>query len=259
MYTDDVARKSREREFQNSYYKADKKRAGRQFRKVVSSVTDSAYRLYLASLLPKCRDHRVLEIGSGAGEKAMIMAEHGARVTGIDISDEKIVAASQLGAYRGSSAEFKVMDAESLDFGENAFDVVCGEGVLHHLDLQKVIPEICRVLKPDGAAFFTEPLAANPVLKAFRWLTPKMRSPDEHPLTSKDLEFIRSSFESANFRFFNMVTPLALIFYPLHLHRAVARSLNRLESFTFHRVPRLELLAWSVLLCLERPQKTKAS
>jgi len=50
------------------------------------------------------------------------------------------------------------MNAEELKFADDYFDIVCGGAILHHLDLNKALSEIARVLKPDGKAIFVEPL-----------------------------------------------------------------------------------------------------
>ncbi|MGQ9464975.1 MAG: class I SAM-dependent methyltransferase, partial [bacterium] len=54
--------------------------------------------------------------------------------------------------------DFNIMDAENLAYKSKAFDLVYGIGILHHLNLNKVIPEIRRVLKPGGKAIFREPM-----------------------------------------------------------------------------------------------------
>ena len=79
------------------------------------------------------------------------------------------------------------MDAHDLQFDEGTFDLVIGNGILHHLDLDVSTNEILRVLKPNGRAVFLEPLSANPLLMVFRWLTPKARTEDESPLSRNEL------------------------------------------------------------------------
>ncbi|MHC4789445.1 MAG: methyltransferase domain-containing protein, partial [Planctomycetota bacterium] len=62
-----------------------------------------------------------------------------------------------------------------------------GSSVLHHLDLARVLPELCRVLKPGGRFAFAEPNALNPVLLAGHWLGIghgcRQASPDERPFS----------------------------------------------------------------------------
>ena len=86
---------------------------------------------------------------AGTGGHAFYLAKEGAKVWGIDISEEgtKLAAerASKLGVAERTS--FQVMDAEALKFPDSSFDIVCGSGILHHLDLQQSMKEINRVFK----------------------------------------------------------------------------------------------------------------
>ena len=148
------------------------------------------------SLLENVEGRRVLDLGCGRGELSIFLLEKGARVCGIDISSVYISEVNNVVEEKGLSKcdyDFKVMDAHSLDFEDNSFDIVVGDGVLHHLDLSLSLREIYRVLKVGGIALFREPLAANPLLKAFRRLTPNARTQDEKPMTYSDLRMIKKS------------------------------------------------------------------
>ena len=65
------------------------------------------------------------------------------------------------------------------------FDIVYGTGILHHLEINKCLNEIHRILKPDGNLLFVEPLGTNPLINLYRKFTPNSRSKDEHPFTKK--------------------------------------------------------------------------
>jgi SAM-dependent methyltransferase len=254
MLTDQKARETR---FQEEKYRRQVPSLGDRFRKAVYSVTSAQYQAYSASVFPRCRNARVLEIGCGDGDDALKMVQNGANVSAIDISKAAIDKANQLCIQRGLKADFRVMDAEALDFPDSEFDLVCGEGVLHHLNLEIMMQQFRRILKPDGVAVFTEPLLGlNPVLRTFRWLTPTMRSPDEHPLVKSDLDLLRQNFERVDIQFFYVVTPLAALLYPLNWHKPVMRALDKFEQgFLFRRVPPMRKLAWSICLNLISPRK----
>ncbi|MHA2104192.1 MAG: class I SAM-dependent methyltransferase [Candidatus Hodarchaeales archaeon] len=54
------------------------------------------------------------------------------------------------------SFDFSVVDAQSLPFVNNKFDVVIANHMLYHVpDIQKTINEIIRVLKPTGTFYVT--------------------------------------------------------------------------------------------------------
>ena len=41
-----------------------------------------------------------------------------------------------------------------MSFADNSFDLICGTGILHHLDIHAAFHEISRTLRPDGIAVF---------------------------------------------------------------------------------------------------------
>lgn len=136
------------------------------------------------------KDKKVLDLGCGNGERSLALLKSGAIVTGIDISSVYVANAANSARAAGfdeSRFTFLEMDAHALTFEDGAFDLVVGEGILHHLDLVVSTDEINRVLKPNGRAVFKEPLLANPFLKIFRSMTPDARTVDERPLSPEDL------------------------------------------------------------------------
>ena len=135
----------------------------------------------------------VLDYGCGKGFDSLKLLKSGAKVFGIDIAENYINETTQLVKKNGFSEDwfnFKVMDAHQLEFEENKFDLVIGNGILHHLDKIVAINSIYKVLKPGGRLVFKEPLADNPLLKIFRFFTPKARTIDEEPFSKDDLKKI---------------------------------------------------------------------
>lgn len=90
--------------------------------------------------------------------------------------------------------DFHLMDANSLTFEDESFDVVYGGAILHHLDIEKTMNHVYRVLKPGGFILFLEPMNMNPVYKIYRKMNPKERTPDEHALVGVDFKIIRKKF-----------------------------------------------------------------
>lgn|GEM_PF-883634 len=133
----------------------------------------------------------VLDYGCGRGQASLKYLGRGAVVHGIDISPEYIEDAARSARRAGYSEEqfhFAVMDAHTLEFDDDTFDLVVGFGILHHLDAEAALREIHRVLKPGGRVLLQEPLADNPLLKLFRLLTPHARTEDEAPFTGRDVD-----------------------------------------------------------------------
>jgi ubiquinone/menaquinone biosynthesis C-methylase UbiE len=99
------------------------------------------------------RGLRVLEIGCGMGTDGAQFAKAGADYTGIDLTDAAIELTRKRFELWGFEGEFRVADAENLDFGDESFDLVYSHGVLHHTpNTAAAVREIHRILKPGGRA-----------------------------------------------------------------------------------------------------------
>src|SRR5437016_846108 len=99
------------------------------------------------------RGLRVLEIGCGMGIDGAQFAKTGAEYTGVDLTDAAIELARKRFEVAGLRGEFRVADAENLDFTDGSFDLIYSHGVLHHTpDTARTVREIHRVLKPGGRA-----------------------------------------------------------------------------------------------------------
>ena len=133
----------------------------------------------------------VLDYGCGRGEESLKYLKNDAKkVIGIDISPVYIESAIEKvveGGFNPEQYEFLTMDAHKLEFESNSFDLVIGQGILHHLEPEVALNEIYRVLRPKGRVVLLEPLADNPLLRVFRFLTPSARTIDEAPFTKKQI------------------------------------------------------------------------
>ncbi len=95
---------------------------------------------------------RVLEVGVGAGTDFVQWARSGAKVYGVDLTEEAVENTRRRLALENLEAEaLQVCNAELLPFPENYFDVVYSWGVIHHAaDTEQCLREIYRVAKPGG-------------------------------------------------------------------------------------------------------------
>ncbi|WP_288251989.1 class I SAM-dependent methyltransferase [uncultured Hydrogenophaga sp.] len=93
----------------------------------------------------------VLEIGIGQGTDMMQFATRGAFCHGVDITDNHLKLTALNASLRGIDVDLHKVDATQLPFADNSLDCVYSFGVLHHIpEIDKVVREIYRVLKPGG-------------------------------------------------------------------------------------------------------------
>jgi len=88
----------------------------------------------------------VLDVGTGTGRAALLLARNGARVTGVDASDAMLAEARRRAAVDGIQVAFQKGDAHALEFPDRSFDVVISLRVLMHTpDWRGCVAELCRV------------------------------------------------------------------------------------------------------------------
>lgn len=111
----------------------------------------AAWREFLQEKLAADRPLQVLDIGTGPGFFAIILAGLGHEVTGIDMSADMLHQAKQNVLAAGCHAEFRKMNAQVLDFAAESFDVVISRNLTWTLpDVMQAYREWHRVLKKGG-------------------------------------------------------------------------------------------------------------
>ncbi|MGD9817252.1 MAG: class I SAM-dependent methyltransferase [Desulfomonilaceae bacterium] len=96
-------------------------------------------------------DQLVLDVGTGAGFIAFLLADLGKNVIGIDLSEDMVQIANRNAKDYGFNVDFKVGDAENLPFEDESFDAVVNRHVLWTLpNPERAIHEWRRVLRPGG-------------------------------------------------------------------------------------------------------------
>jgi SAM-dependent methyltransferase len=94
---------------------------------------------------------RLLDVGCGSGQLALMAARAGAQVTGCDIATNWIERARFRAATEGLQINFEEGDAESLPYGDAQFDAVISfVGAMFAPRPELVAAELTRVCRPGG-------------------------------------------------------------------------------------------------------------
>lgn len=169
----------------------------------------------VARIMGGVKGLKILNLGCGLGEEAVYFAHKGAKVYAIDISKEMLKFTKDIARkYKvEKNISFHHMSVEDLKFSDEVFDRVVGCNILHHVNIEKTIKEVKRVLKPNGVSVFSEPLAYNPVVNIYRAMADKVRTDDEHPLTYGEFEKIRKEFPRISHVEFQLFTLLIFVWF----------------------------------------------
>ena len=114
------------------------------------AVTPPAEYQEITGLLPAHTDS-ILDVGCGAGQLSLFLADYARRVTGIDSAGAMIRQAQQNQREQAKpNVDFIHTAIESWDTHEQRFDFIVGDKTLHHTDLEVVLPRLRGLLRPGG-------------------------------------------------------------------------------------------------------------
>jgi len=202
------------------------------------------------------KDSIFLDLACGTGKNAIEAGKHGARLSiGIDLSSVRVTQARQSASQLGmQNVKFAQADAENTQLPDSSIDAVICSGILHHMDLSYVIPEIRRILRPGGRMLAVEALDYNPLIKLYRRLTPDMRTEWEkaHILSLHDVRFMAHFLEVNRVRYWHPVSYVAAkLPGTLGIWELIDRALER--------VPMIQLLSWIFTIEATKPEGARQS
>ena len=172
------------------------------------------------------------------------------KLTCINISEAELDNGIRLAAQSGVEIEFRIVDANNLEFENESFDIVFGGAILHHLDFAGAINEVYRVLKPGGEILFIEPLGINPVSKIIRTLTPFARTKDERPLGIREIRLVRNLFSTDLYFEQFLSVPLGVLskLFFKKPRNIITKNAYNLDRFLDRNISVLRLLYRNVII-----------
>ena len=125
--------------------------------RAMSLGRDQAWKNYLVAALPDIMAPVCVDLASGTGDVAFLLAERfpEGRVTGIDLTQDMVTLAERRNRFE--NVFFACQDMNNTDFADESIDIVTGSYALRNApDLSKGLREINRILKPGGYAAFLD-------------------------------------------------------------------------------------------------------
>ncbi|MDD5145568.1 MAG: class I SAM-dependent methyltransferase [Candidatus Pacebacteria bacterium] len=258
-------RKNKEIEYYN-------RQAGEYLKKISGEKTGADFEgftpLFLNSyqfcyewLAKNVRGKKVLDYGCGNGIHSIFLAKTGAeKVTGIDLSEKSLeIAKSRAKAARvEDKIEFLLMDCEGLKFQGNSFDIIFDEGTFSSLDLKKALPELARVLRPQGFLLGIETLGHNPFTNFKRKINKIMGKrtgwAESHIFQMKDLKLAKNYFNKGESHFFHLISWVSFPLINFPGGKFILKILESLDKI-FLNTPILKKYAFKIVFIFSEPKK----
>ncbi|MBP7875686.1 class I SAM-dependent methyltransferase, partial [Candidatus Woesebacteria bacterium] len=119
---------------------------------------------------------KVLDLGSGSGGNAYMLAKLGGDVLGIDVQEKTIKALNEaMKSEPQVKLTFQHGDLNTVELPENHFDVILSWNTFHHIEqAERLIKQIKKSLKKDGVFVLMEHQHTHSMLRkvlaAFFWM-----------------------------------------------------------------------------------------
>jgi methanogen homoaconitase small subunit len=135
-----------------------------------SILSDKDHLNLIVDLTAPRGSDKVLDVATGNGFLAFEFAKRvsGVNVIGCDMTRDMLLVAEGIQRERGlDNVDFRVMDAESLGFEDESFDIVSCRFAFHHFtDPLKAVSEMARVCKTGGKIVLVDGLSSEDAAKS---------------------------------------------------------------------------------------------
>ncbi len=112
---------------------------------------------------------KVLDHGFGGGNNLLFFAQKGYECHGFEITEELIKVANEKFDWIGKRAVFSLITSTKLDYEDDFFDIIVSWNSIHYNgtreNVQKVLDEMYRSLKPEGIIILSTLHPDNSILK----------------------------------------------------------------------------------------------
>lgn len=220
---------------------------------------------------------KLVDVGCGLGEASVYFAVKGADVTSVDISEGMLQATERLAARYRVKIRPSKFDIEKFLIADK-FDIVYAGNLLHHVDIESTIKQFASLLNDKGSLVTWDPLAYNPLINIYRFIAKKVRTPDEHPLTIRDIALFKKYFPDVTIKYFWLSSLIVFVCMVLiefrnpnkeRFWKAVVsegdkwawlyRPLEAFDRFILRLFPFLGPLCWNVVVIARKNGDVRAN
>jgi 2-polyprenyl-3-methyl-5-hydroxy-6-metoxy-1,4-benzoquinol methylase len=222
----------------------------RRFGGPIGDLVARAQARVLANMVGRIQERRILDVGTGTGRVALLLAHGAARVTAVDASEEMLAIARRRAADELVKVKFQRGDAHHLDFPARDFDAVVAFRLLMHTPQWQVcLAEMCRVSDrlviidyPSAVSFALFESMARRVAHAVGLRTEPYR------VFTKGA--IAAAFDQNGYRIRSMHRQFVM---PIAFHKAIgSRKFSLWSEHVLDRIGLVKLFGSPVTLVAER-------
>jgi SAM-dependent methyltransferase len=223
---------------------------------------------YISARLGDIKGKSLLDVGCGLGEASVYFALLGADVTATDLSEGMLEITNSLAEANGVRVRKHLASAEDMMLGvDERFDIIYAGNLLHHVNIEITIKKLKAHLTKSGLLVTWDPLAYNPVINVYRNIAKDVRTPDEHPLTLRDINLFSKHFKQVETRYFWFFTLIIFVIMALAQRRNPNKErywktvveegskwkwlyspLEKIDKIVLTLIPPLRLLCWNVVI-----------
>jgi 2-polyprenyl-3-methyl-5-hydroxy-6-metoxy-1,4-benzoquinol methylase len=204
----------------------------------------------VGKMIGRVHGRTILDVGTGTGRAALMLAREGGRVTAVDASEEMLRVARGRAAGELVPVTFLRGDAHQLQFADRSFEVVvCLRVLMHAPDWERCLGELCRVA--DRLVIFDYPSATGlaAIEAAWRHVKQAAGRPTEAYRVFRTAR-IEQALRSSGFRVQAVHRQFVL---PIQLHRLIgSRRFTEWSEGWLERAGLLRLAGSPVTVCAGR-------